>query len=138
MFAGGNDWAYSLRTKGRIRVQKLSKYDESAAIMIARGMFANNQIIVDQSLTTTNQQYKNWRIVKNQPADGYPFCKILCMALSELREKGELADADDAIIRRRPYSKEKQRIRDRMKVGKNPYLTNDITQNRDENEYLMK
>lgn len=138
MFAGGNDWAYSLRTKGRIRVQKLSKYDESAAIMIARGMFANNQIIVDQTLTTTNQQYKNWRIVKNQPADGYPFCKILCMALSELREKGELADADDAIIRRRPYSKEKQRIRDRMKVGKNPYLTNDITQNRDENEYLMK
>jgi hypothetical protein len=119
MFSGGDDWAYTLRKKGRIRIAKANNYDEAAAVVIARTMFGRNQIIIDKDLVETNMQYKNWRVKDNKPDDGYPFCTSLCMAVSVLRNAGELATGEGRI--HKPYSREKQRIRDKLQTGVNPY-----------------
>jgi hypothetical protein len=111
MASGKQDWAFHLRKRAGIRVVTSTNYDEAAAIAIARTMFRNKGIIVDDTCIVTNQEYRNWRILDNKPDDGYFHCRALCIAISELRNAGELRE--DTYIK--PYGKKQTILREKIK-----------------------
>lgn len=140
MFLGKSDWAYIMRSKGRIRMHKSDKHDEAASVATVRSMMARNQIIVDRSLNQTNMQYKNWRIIGGKPEEGYPHCRALCIAVSELRESRELDTGEDRIYEK-PYSRKNRLLRERIKQAGSPYkalAVHKITATKSEYDYLLK
>ena len=134
MFKGGSDWNFNLRKKAKIKVYESRAIEESAAIMLVRGLFMRNQIVVDKSLADTNNQYRNWRILKRKPESGYPHCKALCIAVTELKERGEFKEIEYV----KPYSKKKTIIRDRLTSGQYPYPIRQKLSNKHEYDYLTK
>lgn len=134
MFKGGSDWNFNLRRKAKIRIYESNKLEESAAVMLVRSMFMKNQIEVDRRLENTINQYRGWRIVNRKPDKGYPHCQALNIAVTELKERGELKVHEEI----KPYSKRKRVIRERLRSGKYPYTTKSRQTKLNEFDYLLK
>ncbi len=110
---GKNDWVYILRKNANIRIQTAPTYEEAAAIVIARYMFQTKQIICDSNCVITNQECRNWRMIDNKPeADAFFHCRAICIAVSILREQGDLKD-DNAMPE--PYSPRRAIVRDKIR-----------------------
>jgi predicted phage terminase large subunit-like protein len=110
MFGKGMDWKTLLRKKG-VRIKPSLKYEENSSIMLARYLFKNEQVHVGHQAPKSDLAYRSWKKgIGGQPEKGYPLCTALCIAVSELRERGELHEPE--ILK--PYGRKKQAIHRRM------------------------
>jgi hypothetical protein len=134
MFKGGSDWNFNLRKKAKVRIYESKKFEESAATMLTRSMFMKNQIVIDKKLENTISQYRGWRILKRKPEKGYPYCRALNIAVTELRDRGELKLPETI----KPYSKRKRVIREGLRSGQYQYPTKSRQNKLKEYDYLLK
>jgi len=138
MIRGKSDWSYVLLKRAKIRIHSPTSYEENASVLLARSMIQKRQVIVDDKLRMTNMQYRNWRIVDNKPEIGYPYCRSLCIAVSELKASRELESDENKFLP--PYSKKKEKIRKRLEnqsysAGAKAILGASSDGNGDSNEY---